>query len=204
MRPLAGERPVEERVHALVDLLTWRNSRGGYQPQCRSPSRRLPNICRRPQPRPCRRSRSRCRSRGLRGRSWPRIDLGELGSRGAVEPAGRIDDASPYRGGDAGATDEEPTAFVDPYAGGGVGNCGDVGSPTQASDDVPDRVLITGTRLVGAEPAPVPAALPQFHTASPWKSPRLPRHVRRLRTKLVPPTETTLGRRSDTAVRHRL
>src|SRR5882762_8608026 len=29
MRPLAGERPVEERVHALVDLLTWRNSRGG-------------------------------------------------------------------------------------------------------------------------------------------------------------------------------
>ena len=55
-------------------------------------------------------------SRGLRERRWPRIDLGELGSRGAVEPAGRIDDASPYRGGDAGATDEEPTAFVDPYA----------------------------------------------------------------------------------------
>jgi len=36
---------------------------------------------------------------------------------GPASPAGRIDDASPYRGGDAGTTDEEPTAFVDPHAG---------------------------------------------------------------------------------------
>jgi hypothetical protein len=36
-------------------------------------------------------------SRGLRERGWLRIDLGELGRRRAVEPAGRIDDAGPYR-----------------------------------------------------------------------------------------------------------
>jgi hypothetical protein len=88
-------------------------------------------------------------SSGLRERRWPRIDLGEFGSRGAVEPAGRVDDASPYRGGDAGATDGEPTAFVDPYGGRGVGNRGDVGSPAQGSDNVLDRKNTTASRARG-------------------------------------------------------
>jgi hypothetical protein len=58
-----GSRGRHANRHLLETLarLTCRNNRGGCQPRCRSPSRRWPNRCRRPRPRPCRRYRSRCR-----------------------------------------------------------------------------------------------------------------------------------------------
>ena len=70
-------------------------------------------------------------SRGPRERECARIDLGELGRRGVVEPTRRVDDPRPYRSGNAGSADDKPTGevrVVNPHAGKRIGDGRDVGS----------------------------------------------------------------------------
>ena len=62
------------------------------------------------------------------------VDLRELGRRGVVEPTRRVDDAGPYRSGNAGSADDEPTRkgrVVNPHPGKGVGDGRDVGRPRE-------------------------------------------------------------------------
>jgi hypothetical protein len=79
--------------------------------------------------------------------------FGRVRPRGVVDPTRRVDDALPYRGGNAGSSDGEPTQkvrVVNPHAGKWVGDGRHVGSAPRASDDVLDQELISGARLVEA------------------------------------------------------
>jgi hypothetical protein len=76
--------------------------------------------------------------------------FGRVRPRGVVDPTRRVDDARPYRGGNAGSTNGEPTRKVrvlDP-PGEEVGDGRHVGSAPRASDDVLDQELISWAGLV--------------------------------------------------------